>query len=178
MHARLIHLSAKEVRELSALKREAEKDGVYRVARRFQAVLLSHRGQTSGKIAQRLKAPLSKVSVWLKEYEAKGWEALLEGHRPGRPKSLSTAHLAKLGKVIDRGPVAYGFGASVWTYRMIGRVIKKEFRVSYHPGHLAMVLRPIGYSGRHRSRRLGKAAPEEQDRWQRYPEPSVKKNRR
>jgi len=60
MRARFLRLTAKKARELSALKREAEKDGAHRVARRIHAVLLNHQEHTSGEIAQMLEAPLAR----------------------------------------------------------------------------------------------------------------------
>jgi len=106
MRARFLRLSARKAQELTALRREAERDGEYRVARRIHAVLLNHEQHTSGEIAELLGAPRSKVSLWLGQYETHGWEALLEGHRSGRPKELTSAQLSQLDGVIDSGPIA------------------------------------------------------------------------
>jgi len=113
MRARFLKLRAKRAQELWALKREAERDGANRVARRIHAVLLNHQRHTSGEIADLLGAPRSKVSLWLGQYESHGWEALLEGHRSGRPKELTSAQLSQLDGVIDSGPIAYGFSSGV-----------------------------------------------------------------
>ena len=100
MRARFLRLSARKAQELSALRREAERDGEYRVARRIHAVLLNHRRHTSSEIAGLLGAPRSKVSLWLGQYVSYGWEALLEGHRSGRPRELTSAQLSQLDGVI------------------------------------------------------------------------------
>jgi transposase len=177
MRARFLRLSARKAQELSALQREAERDGEYRVARRIHAVLLNYRRHTSGEIAHLLEAPSSKVSLWLAQYESHGWEALLEGHRSGRPKELTMAQLAQLDGVIDSGPIAYGFSSGVWTSPMIARVIAEEFQVHYHPGHVRKMLKRLGFSVQRPRRKLAKADPVEQDRWQRYTYPRLKKNR-
>lgn len=129
MRARFLRLTAKKAQALSCLRSEAEKDGAYRVARRLHAVLLNRQRHTSGQIAQRLEAPRSKVSLWLGPYERYGWEALLEGHRAGRPKELTAAQLAQLDGVIDSGPIAYGFSTGVGTSPTIARGIQEEFAV-------------------------------------------------
>jgi len=177
MRARFIHLSAKQTREFQALKRAAEADGAYRVARRLHAILLSHQQHTSGEIARLLDAPRSRVSLWVQQYQTHGWEALLEGHRSGRPKELSDAQRSRLDDLIDSGPVAYGFPSGVWTSPMIARVIAEEFEVHYHPGHVRKVLKAMGFSVQRPRRKLAKADPGEQDRWQRYTYPRLKKNR-
>jgi|SRR5208283_2014224 len=176
MRARFLRLTAKKAQDLSALKREAEKDGAHRVARRIHAVLLNYQRHTSGQIARLLEAPRSKVSLWLGEYERYGWEALLEGHRSGRPKELTGTELSQLDGLIDSGPIAYGFTSGVWTSPMIGRVIEEEFRVHYHPGHVRKVLKALGFSVQRPRRQLAKGDPVEQDRWQRYTYPRLKKN--
>jgi transposase len=176
MRTRFLRLTAKRAQQLSALKREAEKDGASRVARRLLAVLLNHQRHTSGQIAHLLEAPRSKVSFWLGQYERYGWEALLEGHRSGRPKELTSAQLLQLDGWIDSGPIAYGFSCGVWTSPMIGRIIEEEFGVRYHPGHVRKVLKGLGFSVQRPRRKLAKADPAEQDRWQRYTYPRLKKN--
>jgi transposase len=177
MRARFLRLPAKKAQQLSALQREAERDGEYRVARRIHAILLNHQQHSSGEIADLLGAPRSKVSLWLGQYESYGWEALLEGHRSGRPKQLTSTQLSQLDGVIDSGPIAYGFSSGVWTPPMIARVIQEEFNVQYHPGHVRKVLKALGFSVQRPRRQLAKADPAEQDRWQRYTYPRLKKNR-
>ena len=62
MRARFLRLTTRKAQELSALKREAAKDGAHRVARRIHAVLLNHQHYTSGEIAQLLEAPERRQS--------------------------------------------------------------------------------------------------------------------
>ena len=106
MLPRQLRLHPKTVEKLRRLKREAEADGMYRVAKRIHAVVLSHSGRTSGEIAKILDSPLSRVSQWLRDYEEQGYDALLEGHRPGRPPKLNAAQKTALAAILDSGPVA------------------------------------------------------------------------
>jgi transposase len=177
MRARFLRLRPKKALELSALKKEAERDGAVRVAKRIHAVLLNHQRHSSGEIARLLEAPRSKVSLWLQQYEEHGWEALLEGHRSGRPSLLEAAERNQLADIIDSGPIAYGFMSGVWTSPMIARVILEEFGLEYHPGHVRKLLQELGFSVQRPRRQLAKADPVAQDRWQRYTYPRLKKNR-
>ena len=177
MRARYLRLSSKKAEELSALKKEAERDGAFRVAKRIHAVLLNHQRHSSGEIATLLEAPRSKVSLWLGQYEEYGWEALLEGHRAGRPRELDAQQRQSLCDIVDSGPVAYGFISGVWTSPMIARVIQQEYQVEYHPGHVRKLLKDLGFSVQRPRKRLAKGDPVLQDRWQRYTYPRLKKNR-
>src|ERR1035438_4793691 len=113
MRARYLRLTSKKAGDLSALKKEAERDGAFRVAKRIHAVLLNDQQHSSGEIAWLLEAPRSKVSLWLGQYEEYGWKALLEGHRSGRPSQLAAQQRQGLCDILDRGPVAHRFVSHV-----------------------------------------------------------------
>lgn len=175
MRARVLRLHPKTVDKLLRMRKEAEADGAYRVARRIHAVLLNDDGYTSGEIASLLKSPRSRVSEWLKNYEEFGYDGLLEGHRPGRPAELTEKQKQTLADIVDSGPVAYGFPSGVWTSPMVARVIQTEFTVVYHPGHVRRLLYDMGFSIQRPTRRLARADTQEQNRWRRYKYPNLKK---
>lgn len=175
MRARFIRGHWKRIKKLIGLKKEAEKDGEYRVAKRIHAVALNMEGQNSTEIAWVLKSPRSAVSLWLKNYEEHGLEGLLEGQRPGRPCGLNSKQRNKLSDIVESGPVAYGFLTGVWNSKMIARVIQEEYGVKYHPGHVRKVLYEIGFSVQRPKRELAKADQELRSRWKRYKYPNIKK---
>ena len=178
MVARILSLHPKTSEKLARLKKEAEQEGVYRVAKRLQAVLLNSEGRSSGELASILRAPRSKVSEWLANYEAYGIEGLLEGYRSGRPPLLNETQIRDLYDIVESGPVAYGLDSGVWTSRMISRVIEEEFGVGYHPGHVRKLLHQIGFTVQRPRRVLARADLEEQDRWHRRTYPNLKKKRK
>lgn len=175
MRPRLIQLPRKTYDKITRLRREAERDGVYRVAKRLHAVLLNADGRTSGEVSRILKAPRSAVSDWLRHFSEHGVEGVLEGYRSGRPSRLMPEQLVSLGDIVESGPVAYGFDSGVWTSPMIGRVIEEEFGLTYHPGHVRKLLHQVGFSVQRPRRVLACAQPEEQDRWHRRTYPNIKK---
>ena len=122
MVPRMLRLQSKTRERLERERRAAERDGAYRVAKRIHAVLLNAQGHTSGRIADLLRAPRSRVADWLAGYEVYGFESLLEGQRSGRPRQLGDAQRITLADIIDSGPVAYGLDTGVWTSPMIARL--------------------------------------------------------
>lgn len=175
MVPRLIALHWRTRDQLTELRKEAEEDGAYRVARRLHAVLLNATGQTSGEVARLLQSPRSKVSEWLAQYQEYGVSGLLEGHRSGRPARLTVGQRQDLADIVESGPVAYGFDCGVWTSPRIARVIQEEWGIGYHPGHVRRLLHQMGFSVQRPRRILARADPVRQDRWQRYDYPRLKK---
>jgi transposase len=177
MRARLLHLHFRTYDKLQRLKKAAEADGAYRVAKRIHAVTLNHDGLSSGEIAELLDAPRSKVSQWLSDYERYGYDAVLEGHRSGRPGLLTESQRVQLEDIIDSGPTAWGFLSGVWSAPMVARVISEEFGIDYTARHVGRLLHGWGFSVQRPRRKLKRADPLEQDRWQRYTYPRLKKKR-
>jgi len=175
MVPRIIRLRPSTFAKLTQLKKEAEREGAYRVARRLQAILLNSQGRPSGELAEILQAPRSRVSEWLGNYEMQGVDGLLEGFRSGRPSLLTALQINALYDIVESGPVAYGFDSGIWTSPMIARVIEEEFGVRYHPGHVRKLLRQIGFSVQRPRRVLVRADPVKQDRWHRRTFPNLKK---
>lgn len=175
MRARLLKGHWRTIKRLLSFKKEAEKDGEYRVAKRIHAVVLNMEGRTSPEIAQLLKSPRSAVSLWLSNYEGHGIEGILEGQRSGRPRALTSPQLTLLADIVESGPIAYGFLSGVWTSPMIARVIQEEFGVEYHPGHVRKVLHQLGFSVQRPKRTLARADEAQRSRWKRYTYPNIKK---
>src|SRR5580765_8466460 len=106
MVTRILYLHPKAYKRLIRLRKQAERDGAYRVAKRLQAVVLNSEGRTSGELAHLLGSPRSRVSEWLARYKTFGVEGLLEGHRSGRPLELTSSQRKQLDDILESGPVA------------------------------------------------------------------------
>jgi transposase len=178
MVPRILQLHPKTYGKLARLRKEAERDGAYRVARRLHAVLLNSQGRSSGELAVILQSPRSRVSEWLANYEAHGVDGLLEGFRSGRPPRLTVGQVVELSDIVESGPVAYGFDSGIWTSPMIARVIEEEFGLLYHPGHVRKLLHGMRFSVQRPRRVLARADAAEQDRWHRRTFPNLKKKAR
>jgi len=175
MVPRKLHLHPGTRKRLNRLRKEAERDGAYRVAKRLRAVVLNAEGHSSGEIARILDAPRSRTSEWLQLYEKHGVEGLLEGQRSGRPGGLNAAQRRELGDILDSGPVAYGLDTGIWTSPMIAWMIEEEFGIQYHPGHVRKILHEVGFSLQRPKRVLAKADADAQQRWRRRTYPNLKK---
>jgi transposase len=162
---------------LKVLRKQAQADKAPRVALRVQGVMLSLEKHSVSEIAQLLHAHRSTVHTWIVWWNEYGKEGLYEGHRSGRPRSLTETDRQRLCDIVDSGPVAYGLQTGVWTSPIVTEVILEEFGVRYHPGHVRKLLKELGFSVQRPTTKLVQADSKKQNKWTRYTYPNLKKKR-
>jgi transposase len=100
-------------------------------ALRLRAVEQVLRGLPPEYVASALGLHRKTVYGWVRLYREGGHDALLAKPVPGRPPLLGPAQIARLwALIIDRNPRQAGFGASLWTSRLIGDLVLREFGLS------------------------------------------------
>jgi transposase len=112
----------------------------WREWRRLRAWQLKQQGWCQRAIAAALDASEVSVSLWLARARQGGPEALRARHSPGRPPRLSDDQTRLIPEFLWHGPEAYGFRGLVWTRARVAQVIKEEFGVRYHKGHVGRLL--------------------------------------
>lgn len=160
---------------LKRLRQEAQTDKAARVVLRLDAIMLSIQSHTNGQIAQFLQADRSRVHAWITNWNEHGIDGLLEGHRSGRPSELTAEAVERIIDIVESGPVAYGLNSGIWTSPLVAQIIRDEFDVDYHPGHVRRLLKQFGFSVQRPTTRLVQADPCKQNRWIRYTRPHLKK---
>ncbi|MDX1411010.1 MAG: helix-turn-helix domain-containing protein, partial [Nitrospirales bacterium] len=108
-------------------------------------------------VARRVGAAPSSVKRWKDAVEEGGTEALKSKPHTGRPARLSTAQRQHLIRVLKQGPKASKIKADRWTCRHVGTVIRRLFRVRYHPDHVSRILRTLDWQDRRARKSSGKA---------------------
>jgi transposase len=107
---------------------------------------LKQRGWYQRDIAEALGVREETVSRWLARSREGGPEALLARPGPGRPPKLSAAQKRLIPEFLWHGPEAYGFRGQVWTRARIALVIREEFGVAYHKGHVGRLLKELKWT--------------------------------
>jgi transposase len=114
--------------------------------RRLRALHLKQQGWSQRDIAEALAVREETVSRWLARSRDGGPDALLARPGPGRPPKLSDAQKRLIPEFLWHGPEAYGFRGQVWTRARIASVIKEEFGVRYHKGHVGRLLQELHWT--------------------------------
>ena len=114
--------------------------------RRFEAMRLLDQGLSQSETARRLKVARQAVSAWRRQYLEQGPDGLRLAGRTGRKPLLDAAQRERLASLLLEDPMVYGFPTPSWTCPRVARVIRDEFGVVYHNGHVWKVLRGLGWS--------------------------------
>ena len=114
--------------------------------RRFEAMRMLDQGLNQSEKARRLKVARQTVSEWRRQYRQQGAAALRRAGRAGRKPLLNAAQRERLTALLLEGPEAHGFPTPLWTCPRVARLIRDEFGVAYHEGHVWKVLRGLGWS--------------------------------
>src|ERR1035437_5879585 len=111
--------------------------------RRLEAVTLLDKGLNQSEVARRLKVSHQTVSRWRKMVAAGGAEALAKAGRAGRKPELTADQNVRLVELLKQGPERLGYRTQLWTTARVADLIRREFKVSYHSGHVWKVLRQM-----------------------------------
>src|SRR5438477_11053455 len=144
--------------------------------RRLRAWELHQMGWKQTQIAQALGVTQGAVSQWLARADRAGVDALRAHPAPGARALLNPAQLAHLVDLLVQGAEAFGFRGAVWTRRRVAQLIRDQFGVSYHPGHVSRLLRQIGWSPQRPIRRATQRDEEAIAAWYSERWPALKKS--
>ena len=107
---------------------------------RLEMIRLADAGWTIPRIARHLGIHEHTVRKYVKAFPRDGFAVLPDRPRPGRPRTVTDAHLAALAALLDAG-------GRTWTTRQLVAWLDQEHGVRVHPDHLSVLLhrRRFGY---------------------------------
>ena len=143
--------------------------------RRVAAAKLFRRGRSQAAVARELGVSRQTASRWHALWNAGGQTALAGVGRTGRKRKLSGDHLCRLEAILLAGAAAWGYETDLWTLKRIAQVIRREFAVAYHAGHVWKVLGQLGWSCQRPERKARERNEQAIRRWLRYRWPRIKK---
>lgn len=142
--------------------------------RRERAITLLQAGKIPAAIARALSASRSSVSRWCRTFKKKGRAGLCAHPIPGRPPGLTAKQKHELVRCLLKGPLAAGYKTDLWTLSRIGKLIKRQFQVVYHPSHVWKILHALGWSCQKPERRATQRDEAVIVHWRRYVWPQIR----
>jgi transposase len=128
---------------------------------RLECVRLSHRGWTVPEVAAHLEVHQATVREALRRFADGGFDALPDGHRSGRPPTLTADVLAAVEALLDAAAKC----GEAWTVPRLVDWLEQEHRVAISAGRLGVVLNARGFRWKRTKRTVQhKADPTLQER--------------
>ena len=116
----------------------------------------------------------STISRWITRVRREGHSALLSHPPHGCHPKLEPKQLRLIPDFLSHGAEAYGFRGEVWTGARVAKVIAEEFGVTYNKGHVARLLKDLGWTPQLPITRAMQRNEEEIERWRSEVWPELK----
>jgi transposase len=143
--------------------------------RRIRAVDLAKSGESLTTIARILGVDRKSLYRWRKMASSKP-DGLKSIPHPGAPRQLNDTQLHELEYLLGQGSKAHGWPNELWTSKRIAELIRKQFGVDYHEGHVRkIVTKLLHWSSQKPERRARERDEDEIERWKRKDFPRIKK---
>jgi transposase len=144
-------------------------------ARRRRAAKLFQERKPLAEVARLVGASLSSVKRWRRAWRKGGLAALAAKLHPGPAPKLSEDQRKRLVKILKAGPLQAGYRTDLWTTARVAEVVRKKFRVSYHPDHVGRILHDLGYSPQKPQQVAREQDAAAVERWRKQDWPRIKK---
>lgn len=129
------------------------------------------------RIAHRLGVSRAAVSQWKQQIRTGGLRRLRRRVSKGRPAKLTRSQKRALLRQLKRGALAAGFPTDRWTLGRIQQLIKREFKVVYHPNYLNRLLHKLDWTVQQPLPRAKERDDELVAAWLEHDWPRIKKKR-
>lgn len=115
-------------------------------ARRRRAAEYFQERKPLAEVARLVGASLSSVKRWKRAWQEGGVAALAAKPHPGPTPKLSEDQRHQLVTTLKDGPTRAGYRTDLWTTARVAEVVRKQFRVKYHPDHVGRILHDLGFT--------------------------------
>jgi len=141
----LFMLSSKE---RVALEHLAARTANATVLRRAQALLWLDDGESTQEIAEHLRVSRQTIYNWASRFQRRSAlevsARVVDGERPGRPRTAHGVIDPLIGGVLDRDPRELGYRSTVWTVPLLGQYLVDEQGIGVSPTSMRLALRRLG----------------------------------
>lgn len=144
-------------------------------ARRRRAAEYFQERKPLAEVARLVGASASSVKRWRRAWQDGGTAALAAKPHPGPAPKLSENQRQELVTILKAGPSRAGFSTDLWTTARVSKVVRKKFRVSYHPDHVGRILHDLGFSPQKPQQVAREQDAAAVERWRKRDWPGIKK---
>lgn len=146
-----------------ALQDEIRRHEEARYDHRLHAVLLVGQKMTCPEVAQKLGDSVRSVETWVKQFDTRGFAALADKERPGRPSRLMEKQIRTIEKTLRGKPQDVGLTGNLWDGKTLSAFIKAKFGVIMKVRQCQRLFHKLGFRYRKPRHLIAHGNPEEQE---------------
>jgi len=161
---RKLEIADKEIMRL-ALQDEIARSDESRYDHRLHGVLLVSHGMSCPQVAHYLGEHPVTVQRWVSGFNAKGFAALYEGERTGRPRRMTESQWAQMQEDLRKSPREFGYGQNLWDGKMLAHHLAARCGVGLGVRQCQRIFRQLGFRRRKPRPLIAGADPEMQRRY-------------
>jgi len=145
--------------------------------RRRLAVQRVREGNTSAQVAFFLGVHPASVRAWWRAYQQHGDAGLAFKPHPGRKPKLTPARESQVLSWLRKNPKSFGFTTELWSAPRIAQVIRRKWRVRFHPRYLNAWLTERNVTPQKPQKRPRERNDQAIERWVRHRWPRIQNAR-
>lgn len=127
---------------------------------RLHAVLLVAKGMSCPDAADYLGDSERTVRSWIRNYNERGLQGLVENDKPGRPPRLSEKQIAQVGAVLRGKPEDVGLSVGMWDGKSLSEYIRRKFGAHVGVRQCQRLFGQLGFRMRKPRPMIARANPE------------------
>jgi len=142
-----------------AIQQEIVRSEESRYDHRLHGLLLVASGQSCREVAQLFGEDGTTVQRWVKRFEDGGLDALREGERSGRPRTLDASQWRKLQNDLRKTPREFDLAATLWDGSVLSEHLRRRYRVRLGVRQCQRLFRQMGFRLRKPRPQVAQADP-------------------
>jgi len=142
-----------------AIQQEIQRSDESRYDHRLHGLLLVTGGQSCRQVAHLFGENPRTVQRWVKTFEARGFDGLRDGERPGRPRTLSVEQWEAVEKDLRARPDAFGLAGHLWDGRLLSEHLRRHYGVRLGVRQCQRLFRQMGFRLRKPRPQIAQADP-------------------
>jgi len=128
-----------------AIQQEIERSEESRYDHRLHGLLLVTAGQSCREVAALFGENGTTVQRWVNRFEEGGLDALREGERSGRPRTLDAKDWRKLQSDLRKTPRDFDLAATLWDGPVLSEHLRRRYGVDLGVRQCQRVFRELGF---------------------------------
>ena len=129
-----------------AIQQEIERSEESRYDHRLHGLLLVTAGQSCREVAALFGENGTTVQRWVNRFEQGGLDALREGERSGRPRTLDAKEWRKLQADLRKTPRDFDLAATLWDGPVLSEHVRRRYGVDLGVRQCQRLFRESGLS--------------------------------